>query len=121
MVISKMDARQRTTPKALQEDSKPKTFREAFSQAYRDNPPDFTVKRDVANKYGVSYFLSMMFLQYYGKHYINIKFDSQILSLNFLLISSLCLTFFLPKDSNYHIIVYFVVWLNRTVRECHNT
>lgn len=40
-------------------------YRERMNKFYRENPPDFTVKKDAANRYGVGYFLIMIFLQPY--------------------------------------------------------
>lgn len=67
-MTSLTETRQRSTPVALQgEDYEHLTLREKFAKLYRDNPPDFTVKKSVANRYGVAYFLMMFFLQCYRK------------------------------------------------------
>ena len=75
-----MDSRQRSTPKALQEEPEKLSMREIFAKTYRDNPPDFTVKRDIANKYGVTYFFIMITAQYYSKFPLEIYAEANDLT-----------------------------------------
>ena len=79
-VLASMDSRQRSTPKALQEEPEKLSMREIFAKTYRDNPPDFTVKRDIANKYGVTYFFIMITAQYYSKFPLEIYAEANDLT-----------------------------------------
>lgn len=63
------EPRQRPITRTLEEcreEAQEISFTEFVKRQYRDHPPDFTLKKDVANKYGVIYFLFMMFVQYRG-------------------------------------------------------
>lgn len=60
-------ARQRSSHGSYYDEFKDLTLKEGFSKLYRDNPPDFTVSKQSANRYGVGYFLLMLFGQYYRK------------------------------------------------------
>ncbi|XP_067938469.1 probable palmitoyltransferase ZDHHC24 [Watersipora subatra] len=63
--MDRSDMRQRFVPRALREDYSGLTYRERVAKLYRENPPDFTVKKEVLNRFGVTYFLLMSIIQLY--------------------------------------------------------
>lgn len=66
--------RQRSTPKALINNDEELSLRERLRKHYRDHPPNFTVKKEDANRYGVAYFIVMVFLESYCKCLLDFPF-----------------------------------------------